>query len=135
MTEQEAVYAELDREDRAAFAAWTAKLPHLDWLLDHSSRWEHARLAFPHMSYDEFIVISSPKRKRGRQTADPVVRAGEPLHLAARDFDRIRRKWPNITRAKAIEFAAQRHGVDQDQLGEQVRRPLARRYDRRARRP
>jgi hypothetical protein len=60
-------------------------------------RYEHAQLAFPGISFDEFIALDrqlrQPERKKGRQPQDPFLKMDEPKPRAVRDFFRLRDYW------------------------------------------
>ena len=109
-------------------------------VIESHRRLKHAQVAFPGMQFPEFVQLTrmrgSPKGKRGPKPItyyDSLITAGQPMFMAAYDFDRIREKWPDVDRGDAINIAAERHDVDADKLDELVRRTGSRRHDRIAR--
>jgi hypothetical protein len=98
------------------------------------NRWEHAKIAFPGMTWEEFLDADRRRNaRRGRRKDSELTKGSKPLVRAARDVKRIRDLWLEMAGTKRgipvdpIEIAAARHGVDEAELGELVRRPLSRR--------
>lgn len=108
-----------------------------------------AKLAFPGMSFDEFLDLydsrTTPKKMRGGQQKNPSLKAGENVWRAARDADRLRGLWKKLHPGNRLPrkpilpevIAAERNGVldndgvvDVDAVITAVRRPASRRWDK-----
>ena len=118
-------------------------------LEEMKERYGFAKLAFPGISFDEFLDLyesrNAPKKVRGGQRRDPSLKAGEKVWRAVRDADRLRVLWklshPNgrLPRKPMLpeEIAAKRHDVrdnhdaiDTDAVITAARRPARRRWDK-----
>ncbi len=124
----------LERLETADMEAAITDQRNADLFTELHERWSHARLAFPGMTWDEFLTVSRKRNsRRGRRKTGALSKADKPLVRAARDVTRIRDLWREMSGkrrdipAEPIEIAARRHGVDEAALGELVRRPLNRR--------
>lgn len=132
------VLKELKRLDEAENERAASEQPGVGLFIDAYDKWMHAQAAFGPLTYAEFIEISRRNRKPGRPPVDSADRAKEPLYSAAHDVDRIKSMWRTLAPdAKKpplphLEIAARRNHVDEAKLGELLRRPRARRHDRRA---
>lgn len=124
----------LERLDTKDVETAMTDVSNADLFIDLHSRWSYARLAFPGMSWEEFLELSCKRTaSRGRPKVSAVAKADKPIVRAARDVKRIRDLWltmkgkPRNIPADPIEIAARRHGVDEVALADLVRRPLDRR--------
>jgi hypothetical protein len=124
----------LDRLETADMEAAITDQRSVDLFTELHGRWNHARLAFPGMTWEEFSTLSRKRTAgRGRPKVSELEKGDKPLIRAARDVSRIRELWREMAGkrrdipADPIEIAARRHGVDEVELGELVRRPLSRR--------
>ncbi|WP_298813204.1 hypothetical protein [uncultured Sphingomonas sp.] len=131
----------LDRCDEADMEALASEQPNADLFIDLFSRYQHARQAFPGMTWEEFSQIDAARERRGRRgrpNRASEERADEPLWRAARDADRLKSLWRSLNPATPRprpplhphQIAAARHGVNRQALDDQMRRPTARRMDR-----
>lgn len=124
----------LERLDTADMEAAITDPSNVDRFIELHDRYQHARLAFPGMTWEEFLAVGRTRTTgRGRPKVSELEKADKPMVRAARDVKRIRDLWREMSGkrrdipANAIEIAARRHGVDEAELGELVRRPLSRR--------
>lgn len=135
--------AHLDRLDEADREALATTQPTASLFIDLFTRWQFARKAFPGMAWEEFGELDAKRERRGKRQRPPRSvdeRADEPLWRAARDADRIKRLWrerhPEQPRprppAHPHQIAAERHGVSRQSLDDRMKRPAARRLDRKA---
>lgn len=124
----------LHRLDEADMEERATNPDNADLFLALYDRWGHARIAFPGMTWEEFLATDRRRNsQRGRPKVSELAKADNPMIRAARDVKRIRDLWREKSGAARgipvdpIEIAAARHGVDLVELGELVRRPLNRR--------
>jgi hypothetical protein len=124
----------LERLETKDMEATVADMRGADLFTDLHTRWSYARLAFPGMTWEEFLTLSRKQTaRRGRPKLGELEKGDKPIVRAARDVKRIRDLWREMSGkarnipADPIEIAARRHGVDEAALGELVRRPLDRR--------
>jgi hypothetical protein len=133
----------LDQCDEADGERLARMQPTADIFIELWTRWQHARRAFPGMSWEEFGRIDAARNRAGaraRPKRSVSERADEKLWKAARDADRIKSLWrsmhPTSPRPRPPkhphEIAARRHGVARQSLDDQMRRGNARRMDRKA---
>jgi hypothetical protein len=124
----------LERLDTAEMEAAITDRRSVDDFAELHSRFRHARIAFPGMTWEEFLSVGRKRNaRRGRPKDSELAKSSKPMVRAARDVKRIRDLWkalggsPRDIPAEPIAIAACRHGVDEAELGELVRRPLSRR--------
>ena len=124
----------LERLDEMAMESTVNDQRNADMFTELYDRFQHARRAFPGMTWEEFLAVSKKRTAaRGRPKVSELAKADKAIVRAARDVTRIRDLWRKISGkhrgipADPIEIASRRHGVDEADLGELVRRPLDRR--------
>lgn len=124
----------LDQMDERAAEAVASDQRPVDLLTELTARFNHARVAFPGMTWAEFIALAQSREhagKRGRRVQSHDERASTPIARAARDVDRLKALWAASGRTgnppvSHDEIAAERHGVPEAELLDRRRRPKSR---------